>query len=230
MTAIGGLITIFDGILSGSWSKIWDWFKTVIRAVFTAIGQIIRTLLTEINTFIKNSVGIDLLWAWNTAWNAMGEWLNIAWEYIKSVVSAAVEYVKWLIQPLIAMIQEVKNAADSLVWYVSDKISQAKAKLSSVGSSISSGVSSAYNYVTGARASGWPVQSWKTYLVGENGPELFTTDKSGSSVPNWQLRGWMSLSISFGGVHITNGMDMQEFTNRIRETIYKEYRSARLWL
>lgn len=52
------------------------------------------------------------------------------------------------------MIQEVKSAADSLVGYVSDKISQAKSKLSSAGSYISSAVSSAVATVTGKRALG----------------------------------------------------------------------------
>ena len=42
---------------------------------------------------------------------------------------------------------------------------------------------SAYDKVSGARAKGGPVRQNNTYLVGENGPELFTTDVSGKIIP-----------------------------------------------
>jgi hypothetical protein len=40
-----------------------------------------------------------------------------------------------------------------------------------------------------ARAAGGPVDSGTTYLVGENGPELFTSDRSGQIIPNGALGG-----------------------------------------
>jgi TP901 family phage tail tape measure protein len=86
--------------------------------------------------------------------------------------------------------------------------------------------------ISWARASGGPVSSGKTYLVWERWPELFTADKSGTIIPNNKLwgNGWMSLTLSFWDVHITNGMNMEDFTKKIKDTIYKEFRSARLWL
>lgn len=41
--------------------------------------------------------------------------------------------------------------------------------------------------IKGARASGGPVSGGSTYLVGENGPELFTAPSSGTIVPNSRL-------------------------------------------
>jgi len=41
----------------------------------------------------------------------------------------------------------------------------------------------------GARANGGPVSSGRTYMVGEEGPELFTPNKSGYIVPNDKLSG-----------------------------------------
>lgn len=46
---------------------------------------------------------------------------------------------------------------------------------------------SAWGGFDGARASGGPVKAGKTYLVGENGPEIFTADQSGTIVPNHQI-------------------------------------------
>ncbi|HYE72905.1 MAG TPA: hypothetical protein VEF04_06225, partial [Blastocatellia bacterium] len=43
--------------------------------------------------------------------------------------------------------------------------------------------------VSGALASGGPVQSGKTYLVGEKGPELFTAKENGQIIPNHALEG-----------------------------------------
>jgi len=43
---------------------------------------------------------------------------------------------------------------------------------------------SIFKSVSGARASGGPVGSGQTYLVGEKGPELFTPSSSGSIIPN----------------------------------------------
>lgn len=42
------------------------------------------------------------------------------------------------------------------------------------------------------------------------------------------MGGGMNLTLSFGDVHITNGMDMENFQKKVEETIYKTFRSARL--
>lgn len=46
----------------------------------------------------------------------------------------------------------------------------------------------------GGKASGGPVNAGTTYLVGEQGPELFTTNTSGTIIPNNALRGSTSNS------------------------------------
>lgn len=66
--------------------------------------------------------------------------------------------------------------------------------------------------VAGARASGGPVMGGRTYLVGEEGPELFTAPGSGSIVPNDRLRSLSSAKNiagragpgARGDVHVTN--------------------------
>ncbi|MBF0260457.1 MAG: hypothetical protein HQL97_01295 [Magnetococcales bacterium] len=47
-----------------------------------------------------------------------------------------------------------------------------------------SGPTSALEILSGARAGGGPVASGRTYLVGENGPEWFRPDESGTIIPN----------------------------------------------
>jgi hypothetical protein len=53
--------------------------------------------------------------------------------------------------------------------------------------------------LAGRRALGGPVGAGRSYLVGENGPELFTPGISGNIVPNGRLG---SVSNSFGGMQV----------------------------
>lgn len=57
-----------------------------------------------------------------------------------------------------------------------------------VGGGLLGGIGSLLG-ISGARAAGGPVQRGKTYLVGENGPELFRAPGSGNIVPNHELAG-----------------------------------------
>lgn len=57
----------------------------------------------------------------------------------------------------------------------------------SAGGTFGNGLSGVF--VSGARASGGPVEAGKTYLVGEKGPELFTAPRTGHIVPNHALGG-----------------------------------------
>lgn len=54
--------------------------------------------------------------------------------------------------------------------------------------------------VAGARAKGGPVSAGKTYLVGEEGPELFTAPANGSITPNHQLAAGMA-GVTAAGVN-----------------------------
>ena len=51
---------------------------------------------------------------------------------------------------------------------------------------ITQGIASVFG---GGRAAGGPVSAGTTYLVGENGPELFTSSSSGTIIPNGAMGG-----------------------------------------
>jgi len=65
------------------------------------------------------------------------------------------------------------------------------------GGAIGGGAKSIANF-KGARAAGGPVTAGGTYLVGENGPELFTPPRSGTIVPNHAIN--TSAAASMAGV------------------------------
>lgn len=73
------------------------------------------------------------------------------------------------------------------------------------------GLGSVAGLFGGARASGGPVSSGRSYLVGERGPEMFTPSSAGNITPNSKLGGG-------GATRIV--LDVQEgaaFTTRVRE-------------
>lgn len=84
------------------------------------------------------------------------------------------------------------------------------------------------NRFGGARAKGGPVRAGQTYLVGEEGPELFTAQSSGTIVPNHMLdtsaaramTGVSAVSPASamnGSIRVAITMDNDVFTARVQE-------------
>ena len=82
--------------------------------------------------------------------------------------------------------------------------------------------------VSGARALGGPVDSGKTYLVGENGPELFAPSKSGRIVPNGSAAYAPIVNISLGGVVVQEKADIDRLTNRLSEELARRMQLYKL--
>lgn len=118
---------------------------------------------------------------------------------IKSVASFIVKY-------LAPAVGEVLGAAFKVLGIALGKIIDGFASLVGFISSVVSGIRNIIDLVRanpivkgigslidnvfgGGRASGGPVSSGTTYLVGEKGPELFTPKTSGTIVPNGALGG-----------------------------------------
>jgi hypothetical protein len=57
----------------------------------------------------------------------------------------------------------------------------------------------------GGRAMGGPVSAGTTYLVGENGPELFTSATSGTIIPNNKMGGGNTINITVNGALDSEG-------------------------
>jgi hypothetical protein len=72
----------------------------------------------------------------------------------------------------------------------------------------------------GFRATGGPVRSGKSYIVGENGPELFSADQNGTIFPNGSFGGGGSVRVEVSGVN--RGRDLlltQDFASMTRKRI-----------
>ena len=78
----------------------------------------------------------------------------------------------------------------------------------------------------GARATGGPVSAGKTYLVGEQGPELFRADSAGTIVPNSELVG--AAARGMVGASVASSMNQQTGTIRVVITHDNDMFTARV--
>lgn len=131
----------------------------------------------------------------------------------------------------LALVNAVKRAiADLIEWFkgLPDRIMKAIGRID-IGSLISmprifgGGGSPA---VDAARAAGGPVVGGRTYLVGEQGAELFTPDRSGRIVPNHEMQAQSgstaaapAQSISFGDIHIHGAQDVDAIVDELKERL-----------
>jgi hypothetical protein len=103
----------------------------------------------------------------------IGTVLKVAFEVLGTAISAVITGVSRVVGFLDDMIDKVK----AFIKLVKDN-------------PVVSGISGLIDRVFGgARAMGGPVTSGTSYLVGEQGPELFTPGRNGSITPNHSLGG-----------------------------------------
>lgn len=106
------------------------------------------------------------------AWPKVIAWFKSAWASIKAVALS----INW---SGIGM-----SIADSLTFGLASKFAGAMSRIrSQVPSAGNTGMNSGRGGLAGARAKGGPVSRGGTYLVGEEGPELFRAPQGGRIIP-----------------------------------------------
>ena len=99
----------------------------------------------------------------------------------------------------------------------------AKAKISSWWS--------ATPWIDWARATWWPVSWWKTYLVWEKWPELFTPMWGWNITPNNGLWGnSLSVSVNMWWVSVSNEADEWRLADSIMERLTRELQINKFWI
>jgi len=187
----------------------WTLISTAINVAWAIIKPIFDILKTVLTIDIK--VGVEILrTAFDVAWGAISAAINLAWAVIKPVwelIKAGIADVQGVVNDLSTVWSSIWQGLGSAVTSAYD--TYIKPAVDVVKSAVQD-VKNAWDFVfgggggskpatpappTGAainhagRASGGPVSSLSTYLVGEQGPELFTPSSSGTIIPNGALGG-----------------------------------------
>lgn len=139
----------------------------IILAIVAAIGLLVAATVL----IIKN-------------WDGIKKYFSEVWEGLKAIFSESITAIIDYFNPLIKVVQKVADVIGSI-----------GSGIGKVASAVGGAVKSAAKSVI-PHAGGGSVHTGSTYLVGENGPELFVSGTRGSIVPAGQFGG------SGGGVTV----------------------------
>lgn len=186
----------FSGLASGL-APLGQLIMTAFDPIISVIGPIVKPLLEWIGSAVSGIVQWfrDLL----TPVSAASETTKSWGEAGKLAGEAVASAIRMVIAPLEAVIGLIATA--------SAKFGEWKAK---AGEAIGGAAQSVKNWwngdskpgVAGARAKGGPVRAGSTYLVGEEGPELWRAPGNGRIIPNARtmaaVRGYSQASLGGG--------------------------------
>jgi len=174
-TIKGFVLPIFDGLVSA--------FNTIRKAIRNNSEELepFFTLIKTIANFIVTYLA-----------PIVGEVLGAAFKVLGGIVSGIVTVFGKLVSGINATVNAVRALASAL----------ANSVVGKAVSGIASGIGSVFG---GGRAAGGPVSSGMTYLVGENGPELFSPSSSGRIIPNGAMAGGNTFNITVNGALDSEG-------------------------
>jgi phage-related protein len=157
---IGALGALIAAIV---WSIYhWDLIKETVTKVLNFLDPYIQKVASIISTTIKN--WIDGIYNFfNLGFNKVKDVVVSIFDGIKSTIQSVTDWISAKIQPIIDGFIASYNKLSGLV---------------------GGAVSSTTSLFSGKKASGGDVYAGNSYLVGENGPEIFTANSTGKIIPN----------------------------------------------
>lgn len=177
----------FIDILAGIWivvgpilNELKDWFVT--------------TGLPEIQKFIKNAMDnfiTPLITLLKGLWDAVRPGVEGIFNWFRDVFSRVGDFIKPVIDFIQSIVDRAREAID-LLRQIGGGSSQTSAQM------MTSGLPANMQM----RAGGGSVVSGGSYLVGEQGPELFTPSSSGNISTAGETAGMMGGWTINGGIHI----------------------------
>lgn len=119
--------------------------------------------------------------------------------------------------PIYASLDTLNAFVSNRINGIIDQINSAISRISGLMGSLPGGGSGGSAPSLPGRAAGGSVQSGKTYLVGERGPELFAAGSSGAIIPNHALSGEGGLSIRGGTFHLYGVTDAEALYDQLQQ-------------
>lgn len=177
----------------------------VIMFGVAILGAIV--LVINIIAVLVDAIGTVINW--------IAQWVDFMLTQLQPAITFVHETFQGFTDAMAEAISFMQNIYD---WF--KKIKDAFAKgISNPFSGIASSVKGIFG---GGRASGGPVNRGTTYLVGEQGPELFTPSSNGKIIPNGAGGG--SIVVNVTGNQISSKMDLDDIAMTIGESIMRQFK------
>ena len=187
----------------------------ILDAITPIVENIVNKVIPAVSTFIDSMGGKkgitsafnDFVAAAKAFVLPVIEGIQNAFRTVKKAVednreelAAIIDFAKRFLLPFfggaLKLAIEAVAQAFSLVLNVVGGIVNGLQTMINLGKQIGGAVGGLFG---GGKAMGGPVNAGTTYLVGEQGPELFTPSTSGNIVPNNKLSGGQTININVSG-------------------------------
>lgn len=239
------VIEVFLNLITWNWSGawtgiknmfagIWEWIKNILSWVLkimwgaiSQFGSTIKALFSGMWTAVKTIISSTLTAIANII-SSIFSWISSA---VSGIVSGIYNAVVGKFTGMLDKVRWIYNTVKSWLWKIFWAESKAKQSQRRVQNIAYQNAQPVYwtGAVVGARAKGWDIEWWRTYLVWERGPELFTPATSWSITPNNQLQWSKEIKVSFWDVHINNWTDEKSFFRKIKNTMIEVQRQSAQW-
>jgi hypothetical protein len=222
--AIQAVFWAYVDFMLGAWKMLLDFLFPGWEAALVGIYNTAVQYLTEVFNFLQTMFGeivsylqttLDTITtAWEKMWQGVEDFFTTIWDSIKSIAQGAFDTISAGISALTAPLQGLINLAQQAA-------SIAGSVLGAAGSVVShvAGIGAS---ITG-HAAGGSVSPGQTYLVGEQGPELFSSGSAGFITPNHALAGAGGINISITGTFMSEGAAVQ-MANKVVDVLKRRTR------
>ena len=220
-TSISVWVNLFEwAVETVSW--LIDFVTAIFKGDWDSAFKAVDGLL---QTFSNKNVLDTVLWFFGTSLDEIYETVSNVFNSIAEAIGGAFEKAyKWIkstfFDPVIDKINYIKSLWQSVMdffWWSSESVGQSLTKAEHRVSSILA------SRTEWARAEGWPVSAWSTYLVWEKWPELFVPKTSGEIVPNEDLnKGGGDINITISGTQVNNQSDIDSLVDTLIRRIKLE--------
>lgn len=204
-----GLVTVF----SDTFDRLAVVFKENLLPPLQRLFEALKPL-EPILMFLAKVIGLTLL----GALIAVAKLLEITLIPLMTFFGNAIEGVTSVLEPFIVALSDIWKGLEKVASFALKAVSAIK-KLN-----VLEGARSLLNKANpfgGARASGGPVNSNRSFLVGEKGPEIFTPNSNGKIIPNNKINGSGGTNIN---ITVNGDVSGQELMDRVMEGIMGKLR------
>lgn len=181
-------------------------FRTLVDSLFKALQPIIKVVVD-----LALLIGTTIVRAFGLAVSVVSELAKVLWDdgngplavalnaigKVFEIITTPIRFFIGLVEGAIRVVQTLLNLANNLPF---------------VGGFLPA--QGTRNRRESRRAAGGPVTGGQQYMVGEQGPELFVPNQSGSIVPNNALGGQINVTVQ-AGAFLGSSDDAREFARRI---------------
>lgn len=163
--------------------ELWDIIEPVILPLLKILGAlIVGTVIVAFTAFIAIVTGLI-------------KGVSFLIEVFKPLIKVISETLVWAFNKAIEIGRGFMGFIDSVIGKINDMIALAQRAATAVSGFFGGGGGSAPAYA-GGKASGGSVYAGNYYLVGENGPELFAPNSTGTVIPNSGMGGGVTINLS----------------------------------